>query len=101
MGKRERSKTFQLRFAALIGLTQRGWENIFRIQYAQSENKRINIGIFPYRALCSVWGRKKIMEMFLQRQTEYETPMSKCSKNYEGLYEESSAMLLRDIKENN
>lgn len=47
--KKDKSKTFQLYLMALILIspTRLGWENIFRIQYAQLQNKCINIGIFP------------------------------------------------------
>lgn len=46
--KRDGRKTLQLHFKALILISlPHGWENIFRIQYAQLQNKCINIGIFP------------------------------------------------------
>lgn len=46
--KRDGSENCQLHSEALILIwLPCGWENIFRIQYAQLQNKCINIGIFP------------------------------------------------------
>lgn len=62
---RDGSETCQLHSEALILIWfPRGWENIFRIQFAQLQNKCINIGIFPTDG-CVQLG-KKIVEIFLQ-----------------------------------
>lgn len=63
--KRDGSETCQWHSEALILIwLPCGWENIFRIQYAQLQNKCINIGIFPTDG-CVLLG-EKIVEIFLQ-----------------------------------
>ena len=58
---------FQLHFKALIliPLLQLEWENIFRRQYAQLQNKGINKLVSSLQMGC-VRLEKKIMEIFLQ-----------------------------------
>lgn len=71
--KKDKSKTFQLYLMALILIspTRLGWENIFRIQYAQLQNKYINIGIFP------TYGSVR-----LEKNNEYSFAIAKLNIKY-------------------